>query len=148
MSIIQTQTNSFKTELFSGYHAFTSLYRPADTFMIALYTDQSQLDATTTAYSTTNEVVGSGYTAGGQVVTLVANPTNTGINTGGITYFTFNTVIWSPATFVANGALIYNATQSNRSVCVLSFGLDISCQNAFTVTFPGNAANSALLRYQ
>ena len=147
MSIIQLQTNSFKTELFSGFHAFTSLYRPADTFNIALYTDQAQLDATTTAYTTTNEVVGTGYTAGGQALTIIP-PNNSGGTTGGVTYLGFNTVIWTPATFVSNGALIYNASQNNRSVCVLSFGMDIICNTTFTVTFPNTSKTSAILRYQ
>lgn len=147
MSIFQTQTNSFKNQLFQGMHAFDSTYRPADTFMIALYTNQAQMDATTAIYTSTNEVVGPGYTAGGMILTVIP-PANTGALTGGVTYLGFQNAIWTPATFTANSALIYNATQGGASVCTLAFGLDVTCLTIFTVTFPLTSYTQAILRYQ
>jgi len=145
MSIIQTQTTSFKLELLSGYHAFTSNFRAIDTFKIALYTSVAQLDATTTVYSVTNEVTGTGYSAGGIVLTVIA-PTSTGTTTGGTVYFSFTNAVWTPAVFTTAGALIYNSTQGNRSVAVLAFGSNITASNTFTITFPLNNSNNAIIR--
>jgi hypothetical protein len=145
MSIIQTQTTGFKLECYEGYHAFTSAYRAADTFKIALYTSTAQLDATTTVYTSSNEVTGTGYTAGG----LVLTPTlaSIGTTTGGTAYLDFANLTWTPAVFTTNGALIYNSSQGNRSVAVLAFGSNINVTTFFTITFPFNDQNNALIRY-
>lgn len=145
MAIIQTKTNSFLLELYSGVHAFGNIYRTPDTFKIALYNSTATLNASTTAYSATNEITGTGYTAGGQTLTVVG-PSVYGTTTSGIAYLNFATVIWSPANFTTAGALIYNSSQGNRSVCVLAFGKNITPNSLFTVTFPVNDKNNAVIR--
>jgi len=145
MAIIQTKTNSFLLELYSGVHAFGSIYRTPDTFKIALYNSTATLNASTTAYSATNEITGVGYAAGGQALAVVG-PAVYGTTTSGIAYLNFATVIWNPASFTTAGALIYNSSQGNRSVCVLAFGNNITPQNLFTVTFPTNNQNNAIIR--
>ncbi len=145
MSIIQTKTNSFLVELYSGVHAFGNIYRSPDTFKIALYSSTATLNASTTAYSATNEITGTGYTAGGQALTILG-PSIYGTTTTGIAYLSFATVIWNPASFTTAGALIYNSSQGNRSVCVLAFGNNITPVNLFTVTFPTNSKNNAIIR--
>lgn len=136
MSIVQTQTTSFKAELYQGIHDLT-----ADTLKIALYTSFANLNADTTAYSATHEITGTGYTAGGKVVTNVT------INSSGYTaYVSFDNVVWNPAAFTTRCALIYNSSKANRSIAVLDFGSDKSCSNTFTVTLPANTATSALIR--
>lgn len=146
MAISQAMTTSFKVEMLNGIHAFgTSVVRAAttpDTFKIALYTSSASLDATTTAYSATNEVSGTGYTAGGNTLTTVA-PTSSGTTA----FLDFNDTTWSTATITANGALIYNSTQSNKAVAVLAFGGDkTSTAGDFTVIFPTADASNAILR--
>jgi hypothetical protein len=95
-------------------------------------------------YSTTNEVTGTGYTAGG--VTMSGVTINTSAN--GVVYINFNNVVWTNASFTVRGALIYNASQSNASVAVLDFGSDKTCSNqTFTVTMPTNTATTALIRF-
>ena len=146
MAITQAMTTSFKVEMLNGIHAFgTSVVRAAttpDTFKIALYTSSASLDATTTAYSATNEVSGTGYTAGGNTLTTVA-PTSSGTTA----FLDFNDTTWSTATITANGALIYNSTQSNKAVAVLAFGGDkTSTAGDFTVIFPTADASNAILR--
>ena len=142
MSINQTLTTSFKLELLNAVHAFGSIYRPVDTFMIALYAPPAVLSATTTVYSTINEISGTGYTAGGQALTIV-----TPITSGTTAFLTFQNVIWTSApSLMANGALIYNASQGNRSVCVLAFGQIISSQNnTFTIQMPTLNVATALI---
>jgi hypothetical protein len=142
VSIYQGQTTSFKVELAEGFHAFDSNYRPQDTFMIALYTSAASLDYTTTAYTAVNEISGTGYVAGGiQVVPIAPS------SSGKTAYWSFMDATWPGASFTANGALIYNASQSNRSVLVLAFGNDKTASNqAFTVAFPTNGATTSVVR--
>ena len=146
MAISQAMCTSFKVELLNGIHAFgTTVARgdtTADTFKIALFTSSATLGATTTAYSVTNEVSGTGYTAGGNTLTVVA-PTSSGT-----TAFTdFNDTTWSTATITANGALIYNDTQGDKAVAVLAFGADkSSTAGDFTIQFPAADASNAIIR--
>jgi hypothetical protein len=131
--ILQTLTVSFKRELFCGFHAFDSEYRTADTFYIALYNAPTTLDYTITAYTTTGEASGYGYTAGGQQI-LPTTPAIYATTAAGVN---FGVVTWTNSTITANCALIYNQTQNNRSVCVLSFGnFKYSSNNSFVVTPP------------
>ena len=146
MSIAQTATTSFKVELLQAVHNFGPT--SPNTFKIALYTAAATLGPTTTAYSTSGEVVGTGYTAGGQTLTISTSPTS-GNNSSGVptAYISFNTASWPGASFTARGALIYNATQSNKSVAVLDFGSDKTVSNdTFQVIFPTADANSAIVR--
>ena len=135
--IVQTLTASFKQELLQGIHNFSLV--GGDTFKIALYTNSANIDSTTLIYTTTNEVVGTGYTAGGG--TLV----NLGITLSGTTAYTsWQDFTWSNSTLTAAGALIYNASKANRSVAVLNFGGSYSTSAApFTVTFPANTSTTA-----
>jgi len=137
MAIIQTQTTSFKAELYQAIHNLTT-----DTLKIALYTGNASLDASTTAYSSTNEITGTGYTAGGVIITGVT------VNSSGYTaYVSFNNPSWSSASFTARAALIYNSSKANRSIAVLDFGADKTVSgNTFTITLPTNNASDALIR--
>ena len=133
--------NAFCTSAKVGF--LTGTYVPlTDTMKIALYTNSATLDATTTAYSATNEVVGTGYTAGGN--TLAGNA----ISSGGTTaWLTFSDSAWTTATITARGALIYDSTQSNAAIAVLDFGADkTSTAGTFTVQMPVAAASTALIR--
>jgi hypothetical protein len=146
MSIAQTTTTSFKVELLQAVHNFGPT--SPNTFKIALYTAAASLDATTTVYTSTNEVVGTGYTAGGNTLVINVSPTS-GLNVGQIptAYIDFNDTSWANASFTARAALIYNATQGNKSVAVLDFGSDKSVNgNTFTIQFPTADANSAIVR--
>lgn len=136
MSILQGQTTSFKAELYQGVHNLLT-----DTLKIALYTALADLNENTTVYSITNEIVGTGYTAGGQTLTGVTIGTS-----GSIAYVNFNNVVWNPASFTTRCALIYNSSKSNKSIAVLDFGSDKTATNTFTITMPANTANSALIR--
>ncbi len=131
MAITQAVCTSFKQELLQGTHDFTAT--TGDTFKIALYTSSASLDATTTAFSTTNEVSNSGtYTSGGGTLTSVT-PTTSG-----------TTAICD---FTARGALIYNSSDSNKAVAVLDFGGDkTSTSGTFTIQFPTADASDAILR--
>ena len=136
MSIVQTQTTSFKEQLYSGVHNLltNSLY-------IALYTGNANLNEATTVYSSTNEITGTGYVAGGKLITGVT------VQSDGYTaYVSFTNPYWSPAAFTTRCALIYNATQGNKSICVLDFGSDKTCTTTFTITLPANTSTSALIR--
>ena len=134
MSIVQTQTTSFKKELYQAVHNLTT-----DTLKMALYTANADLNADTTVYSSTNEVTGTGYVAGGVVMTGVT------IQTSGYTvYVNFNNVEFN-ASVTARCALIYNVSKGNKSIAVLDFGSDKTSNN-FTVTMPQNTATSALIR--
>jgi hypothetical protein len=147
LAITQAMTTSFKVEILNGIHAFgTTVTRGAttpDTFKIALYTSSATLDSTTTVYSTTNEVASTGgYTAGGNTLTTVA-PTSSGTTA----FLDFNDTTWSSSTITANGALIYNSTQTNKAVAVLAFGSDKSSSGGnFTIQFPVADASNAILR--
>ena len=140
MAITQAMCTSFKVELMTATHNFTT--STGDVFKIALYTSSATLDATTTAYTATNEVSGTGYTAGGNTLTNVT-PTSSGT-----TAFTdFADTTWSTATITARGALIYNSSKSNKSVCVLDFGADkTSTAGNFTIVFPTADASNAIIR--
>jgi len=146
MAISQAMCTSFKVEILNGVHAFgTTVVRAAttpDTFKIALYTSSATLSASTTAYSATNEVVGVGYSAGGNTLTTTA-PTSSGTTA----FLDFSDTTWSAATITANGALIYNSTQSNKAVAVLAFGGDkTSTAGDFTIQFPTADATNAIIR--
>ena len=138
--IQQGLTNSFKQEMLQAGQNLAT-----DTLKMALYTAFSDIGQATTAYTTTNEVSGTGYTAGGEAVTGATISTDT--QTGTV-YVNFNNVSWPGANFTARGALIYNVTRSNKSVAVLDFGSDktfTSTNN--TVTMPANTATTALIRF-
>ena len=133
--IVQTQTTSFKAEVYQAVHNLLT-----DTIKIALYTSNANLDETTTVYTTLSEVVASGYTAGGNTMTGVA------LNTSGYTvYVNWANTSWSTAV-TARCALIYNASQGNKSIAVLDFGSDKTSTTTFTITMPANTATSALIR--
>ena len=135
-------TNTFKTGLPSG--AFNFNTGTTQVFKIALYTNAATLDATTLSYTTTGEVVASGYTAGGEV--LVINQTPTVGATGTTAYWSFNNAVWSTAV-TARGALIYLANgTTNPAICVLDFGSDKTSTNTFTVQFPAVTNTSAIIR--
>ena len=138
--IQQGLTNSFKQEMLqAGQNLIT------DTLYMALYTAFSDIGPLTTVYTTTNEVTGTGYTAGGVVVTGATISTD--VQTGTV-YVNFDNVSWPGANFVARGALIYNVTQSNKSVAVLDFGSDKTFSSVSnTVTMPVNSATTALIRF-
>jgi len=137
MAITQALCTSFKGELFNKEHDMNT-----DTIKIALFTSSATLSAATTAYATTNEISGTGYTAGG--VTL----TSASIGTSGTTYWVdFADPSWTTSTFTANGALIYNSSASNKAVAVLAFGGDFTVTvGTFTITFPTADASNAIIR--
>ena len=140
MAITTAMCTSFKKELLEAKHNF--LASGGNTFKLALYTSSATLGASTTAYATANEVSGTGYSAGGGTLTNV-NPT-----TSSTTAFTdFADLTFSGATITANGALIYNSTNSDRAVCALAFGGDkTSTAGDFTIQFPVAGASSAIIR--
>jgi hypothetical protein len=140
MALQQTLTTSFKQQmLVAGQNLST------DVLYMALYTGFATLGPNTTAYDAADnsQVTGTGYSAGGQLLTGVT----IGTSTNGVVYVNFNNVVWNPAAFTARGALIYNTTRSNASVAVLDFGADKTCTNTFTVTMPANTESTALLRF-
>ncbi len=112
------------------------------TLKMALYTANADLGAGTLVYTTTDEVVGTGYTAGGNVVTGV-----TVLTSGTTAYLDFDNVVWNPANFTARGALIYNTSLGNLAVAVLDFGADKTTTTTFTVQTPANTADAALIRF-
>jgi hypothetical protein len=130
--------NSLKTGMMNGTFDFTS-----GTFKIALYTNLATLDATTAAYTTSGEVVASGYTAGGQALTIAQVPTTGG--SGTTAYISFANTSWAGA-ITARGALIYKDGGGNPAVCVLDFGADKTSTNTFTVQFPAVSNTSAIIR--
>jgi hypothetical protein len=131
---------SFLKELLTGTHSFAA--SGGDTFKIALYASTATLNSTTTAYTSTGEVTGSGYTAGGATLTNV-EPASSG-TTG---YTSFAAVTWASSAITARGALIYNSSESNKAVMVLDFGMDRSSEsNTFTITFPTANAQQAIIR--
>ena len=136
MSIIQTQTTSFKAQLYQGIHDLTT-----DVIKIALYTASADLNEDTTVYSSTNEVPNTGtYVAGGAQLTPIT------IGTSGYTAFVgFPNISWT-GVITARCALIYNETQGNKSVAVLDFGSDKTSAGTFTITMPANTATAALIR--
>jgi hypothetical protein len=140
MAIQQGLTNSFKQEMLQAGQNLAT-----DTLKMALYTALSDIGSLTTVYTTANEVVGTGYVAGGVAVTGATISTD--VNTGTV-YVDFADVSWPGANFVARGALIYNVTRSNKSVAVLDFGSDKTFSAVSnTVTMPVNSATTALIRF-
>jgi len=147
MAISQAMCTSFKVELLNGIHAFgTTVVRAgttADTYKIALFTSSATLGATTTAYSATDEVSGTGYSAGGNTLSVSQVPTSSSTTA----FLDFSDSTWSSATITARGALIYNSTQSDKAVAVLDFGADkTSTAGDFTVVFPTADASNAIIR--
>ena len=138
MSIQQTLTTSFKLGMVQAEQNLAT-----NSLKIALYTALSDIGPNTTVYTADNEVVGTGYTAGGKVLTGVT----IAASTNGVIYINFSNVVWTPAAFTCRGALIYNVTQANKSVAVLDFGSDKTSTNTFTITMPSNTATTALLRF-
>ena len=136
MSIVQTQTTSFKSQLYQAVHDLTT-----DQLYVALYTGNANLNADTTIYSASNEVAtSSSYTAGGKLLTGVT------LNTYGYTaYVNFNNAVWTGIAITARCALIYNASKANKSIAVLDFGSD-KTQTNFTITMPSNTYTTALIR--
>jgi hypothetical protein len=134
ISILQTQTTSFKKQLYQGVHDLTT-----DTLYIALYTANADLNEATTVYTTSGEVTGTGYVAGGVVLTGVTLDSS-----GSTAYVNFANVVFN-ASVTARCALIYNVTQGNKSIAVLDFGSDKTSTN-FTITMPANTSTAALIR--
>jgi hypothetical protein len=136
MSIVQTQTTSFKAELYQGIHDLTT-----DVIKIALYTANANLNENTTVYSSNDEVAATGtYSLGGAQLTPIT------VNTSDYTaYVGFPNISWTGA-ITARCALIYNSTQGNKSVAVLDFGSDKTSTGTFTITMPPNTATAALIR--
>lgn len=149
MAISQAMVTSFKVEILTATHNFgtapTRATGAADVFKIALYTSSATLDATTTAYTTSNEVSSSGtnYVAGGKTLTISQAPTFTSTTA----WLDFDDITWDSATLTSNGALIYNETQGNKAVAVLAFGGDkTSTAGNFTIQFPAATSTTAILR--
>lgn len=136
MSIVQTQTTSFKAQLYQGIHDLTT-----DVIKIALYTANANLNADTTVYSSVNEVAATGtYVAGGATMTGIT------VSTSDYTaYVGFDNVSWT-GVITARCALIYNSTQGNKSVAVLDFGADKTSVTTFLITMPANTSTTALIR--
>ena len=146
MAITQGLTTVFKLNLLNGAENFTGT--SPYVYKIALYNANASLDNTTTAYTSNNEITGTGYTAGGNTLTVSTTPTS-GTNSYGVVtaYISFTNTEWTSASFTARGALIYNSSKSNKSVAVLDFGGDKTVSDGtFTVQFPAADANSAIVR--
>lgn len=140
MAIIQTLTTSFKVEVAQGLHNFTT--GTGDVFKLALYTANADLGASTTAYTTSGEVSGTNYSAGGIILTNITPSFQ-----GTTSYWSFQNATFSNVTLTTNGALIYNSTNGNRSVAVLNFGVNITkTAQDLVITFPVNDATNAVLR--
>ena len=146
MSIVQTATTSFKVELPQGIHNFGPT--SPDTFKIALYTAAADLGYATTAYTTSGEVTGTNYVAGGNTLTITTTPVAANNSSNVPTaYFSFANTSWASATFTARAALIYNSSEGDKSVAVLDFGSDKTVSNdTFQIIFPTADANSAIVR--
>lgn len=139
--ITQGQTAVFKNNCLSGLENFAS--GTSYVYKIALYTADANLNSATTVYTTDNEVTGTGYTAGGEVLTPIA-PSYDAV--AGVAYVSFQDVTWSSASFTCRGALIYNST-TNAAVAVLDFGSDKTASASFTITFPTDDADNAIIRF-
>ena len=155
MAITQSMCTSFKAEILLAVHDF----RPTggDTFKLALYTSSASLDANTTAYSSSNEVTGTNYTAGGGTLTNLGVVTSNNNSSTGTGFTDFSDLTFANATITARGALIYNNTPSansnanttltNAAVCVLDFGSDkTSTDGDFTIIFPTATNTTAIIR--
>jgi hypothetical protein len=137
MALTQTLVTSFKKESWQAVHNLET-----DVLKMALYTGAATLNAGTTVYAVTGETSGTGYTAGGQTLTGV-----TLITDEKTVLLDFSDVVWTPATFTARGALIYNSSKSDRAIAVLDFGADKTAVNTFTVQMPANTVSTALIRF-
>lgn len=141
MAISQAMCTSFKIALLDGEMDFSS--DTSQTFKIALYTSSATLGAATTAYSTSNEVTGTGYTAGGNTLSIAANPASSGTTA----FLDFTDTTWTTATITARGALIYKSGGGDPAVAVLDFGSDkTSTAGNFTIQFPAADASNAIIR--
>jgi hypothetical protein len=137
--IVQTACTVFKYNVLSGAEDFNS---PSPyVYKIALYTANADLNSGTVAYTTTEEITGTGYAAGGIVLT----PTIGSNSNDNVAYVSFSNVTWNPANFTCRGALIYNST-TGAAVAVLNFGSDKTATTSFTIQFPSATSNSAILR--
>ena len=139
MPIQQGQCTVFKKNCLSGLENFAA--GTSYVYKIALYTAFADLSYATLIYTTTNEITGTGYTAGGNTLTRIVPAT-----TDQVAYISFQNTTWNPASFTARGALIYNST-TNAAVAVLDFGSDKTATNTFTVTFPTADATNAIIRF-
>jgi hypothetical protein len=139
MPITQAMATSFKVSLLNGGQNFSS-----NTFKLALYTSSATINENTTAYSATNEVPSTGnYSAGGNTLSVSVTPTNS----GNVAFISFANTSWANSTITAAGALIYNNTNANSAVCVLSFGGDKTSTNGtFAINFPTADATNAIIR--
>ena len=139
--ITQGQTAIFKANCLSGLENFTGT--SPYVYKIALYTANATLNSTTLAYTSDNEISGGGYTAGGKTLTPIAPAYDA---TANIAYISFVNVVWTSASFTCRGALIYNST-TGAAVAVLDFGNDKTANNTFTITFPTDNAENAIIRF-
>ena len=143
MAITSATCTSFKQELLKGIHNFNQASSP-DTFKLALYSSSATLRASTTAYSTSGEVSGTNYTAGGATLTLKSGTPTT---SGTTALVDFDNLTFSNVTLTARGALIYNSSDSNKAVCVIDFGKDVSATAGdLTVSFPSTGADTSIIR--
>lgn len=140
MAIQQGLTTLFKQNCLSGLENF-AVGTPY-TYKIALYTALANLGPTTTAYTSQDEITGTGYTAGGETLVVIPPASDSQTNTA---YVSFENAVWDPAQFTCRGALIYNGT-TGAAVCVLDFGSDKTASNTFTVTFPADTSANAIIR--
>lgn len=137
MAILQGLCSSFKQESWLGIHDLDT-----DVLKFALYTGQANLSQATTVYTTSEEVVGTGYTAGGEILINVQV-----LLSGTTAYVTFNNPVWTGASFTCRGGLIYNTSKANRAIAVIDFGADKTASGTFTITLPQPTATTALLRF-
>ena len=135
MAISQAMCTSFKSEILDEQHDLV-----ADTLKIALYTSAASLDASTTAFTTSNEISGTGYSSGG--VELTSRTVST---SGTTAFFDADDPTWTSASFTARGALIYNSSNSNKAIAVLNFGGDFTVSSGtFRIVFPAAGANAII----
>ena len=139
MAIVQTQCTVFKTNMLSALENFNT--GTTYVYKIALYEATASLNANTLVYTTEGEIIGTGYTAGGKVLTPTVPASS-----DGTAYISFANVTWTPANFTCRGALIYNGT-TGAAVAVLNFGSDKTATTTFTITFPTASATSAIIRF-
>ena len=137
--IVQGQCTIFKQNLLSGLENFAT--GTTQVYKIALYTADAELNAATLVYTTLNEVVGTGYVAGGNVLTPIVPASS-----DSTAYVSFNNAVWLASSFLCRGALIYNST-TNAAVAVLDFGSDKTASGTFTVIFPPSTATTAVIRF-
>ena len=140
MAITSAVCNSFKTEVLQALHNFTA--SSGNSFKLALYTSSATLNKSTTAYSTSNEISGTGYTAGGKALTSVTPALSTDT-----ACCDFADISYTSASFTANGCLIYNDTNADRAVCTIAFGGDKTVTSGtFTIQFPAQTAGNAIVQ--